>query len=57
VAGEGNAGTFIPLHNAIVQEVADHGLFPAGSCQQALVQPLLKKPGLDAGDQKFLTCV
>ena len=29
-AGEGNAGTFIPVHNAFVQQVADLRLFSDG---------------------------
>ena len=54
MAGEGNAGTFIPVHNAFVQQVADLRLFSggiqAGSCPAAVKE--LKKPGLDAGDRK-----
>jgi len=40
VAGEGNAGTFSPVHNAFVQQVADLRLFScgiqAGSCPAAV---------------------
>ena len=57
VAGEGNAGTFIPIHNDIVQQVADHRLFScgiqAGSCPAAVTEAWTwcQRP------EEFLTCV
>ena len=57
VAGEGNAGTFIPIHNDIVQQVADHRLFScgiqAGSCPAAVTEAWTwcQRP------EEFSTCV
>ena len=53
MAGEGHAGTFVSLHLTADQHITDHGLLSSGvAFKEALVRPLLKKVGLDAGDQK-----
>ena len=49
-------GVLSPFITLLFNKSLISGCFPA-AFKQALVRPLLKKPGLDAGDRKSSTCV